>query len=101
MRIAFALLTSIVTMALALPATAQGFRGCPPGLAMKHNGCLPPGQAKKMRGYGRPSVVYQPPVAYAPAYPDYRQYRSYPSSGYSYPPSGGSLNVDLSMPLPY
>jgi hypothetical protein len=24
-------------------------RGCPPGLAKKHNGCLPPGQAKKMR----------------------------------------------------
>lgn len=22
--------------------------GCPPGLAKKHNGCLPPGQAKKM-----------------------------------------------------
>jgi hypothetical protein len=23
-------------------------RGCPPGLAKKHNGCLPPGQAKKL-----------------------------------------------------
>jgi len=23
-------------------------RGCPPGLAKKHNGCLPPGQAKKI-----------------------------------------------------
>jgi Ni/Co efflux regulator RcnB len=23
-------------------------RGCPPGLAKKHNGCLPPGQAKKV-----------------------------------------------------
>ncbi|HZC37499.1 MAG TPA: hypothetical protein VE221_02360 [Sphingomicrobium sp.] len=22
--------------------------GCPPGLAKKHNGCLPPGQAKKL-----------------------------------------------------
>ena len=22
-------------------------RGCPPGLAKKHNGCMPPGQAKK------------------------------------------------------
>ena len=22
--------------------------GCPPGLAKKHNGCLPPGQAKKI-----------------------------------------------------
>lgn len=24
-------------------------RGCPPGLAKKHNGCMPPGQAKKWR----------------------------------------------------
>jgi hypothetical protein len=29
-----------------------GPRGCPPGLAKKHNGCLPPGQAKKMYGVG-------------------------------------------------
>ena len=29
---------------------AQDFhRKCPPGLAKKHNGCLPPGQAKKYR----------------------------------------------------
>jgi Ni/Co efflux regulator RcnB len=33
---------------------------CPPGLAKKHNGCLPPGQAKKWRiGYPLPrDVVY-------------------------------------------
>ena len=33
---------------------------CPPGLAKKHNGCLPPGQAKKWRvGYALPrDVVY-------------------------------------------
>ncbi len=33
---------------------------CPPGLAKKHNGCMPPGQAKKW-AYGRPlprDVVY-------------------------------------------
>lgn len=24
-----------------------GIAGCPPGLAKKHNGCMPPGQAKK------------------------------------------------------
>jgi Ni/Co efflux regulator RcnB len=37
----------------------QGGR-CPPGLAKKHNGCMPPGQAKKWK-YGKPlpaSVVY-------------------------------------------
>lgn len=36
---------------------------CPPGLAKKHNGCLPPGQAKKQFGIGFPlagSVVFQP-----------------------------------------
>jgi hypothetical protein len=27
---------------------------CPPGLAKKHNGCLPPGQAKKRWALGRP-----------------------------------------------
>lgn len=35
----------------------QGRAGkCPPGLAKKHNGCLPPGQAKKwQRGYPLPA----------------------------------------------
>ena len=40
----------------------ESFRSgrCPPGLAKKHNGCMPPGQAKKWR-VGRPlprDVVY-------------------------------------------
>ena len=37
-------------------------RHCPPGLAKKHNGCLPPGQAKKYRlGHSLPKGVnYQP-----------------------------------------
>ena len=36
---------------------------CPPGLAKKNNGCLPPGQAKKMWNVGEPlppQVVYYP-----------------------------------------
>jgi Ni/Co efflux regulator RcnB len=36
---------------------------CPPGLAKKNNGCLPPGQAKKMWSVGQPlppQVVYYP-----------------------------------------
>jgi hypothetical protein len=36
---------------------------CPPGLAKKDNGCLPPGQAKKMWAVGQPlprEVVYEP-----------------------------------------
>jgi len=30
-----------------------GHGGCPPGLAKKHNGCMPPGQAKKMFRVGQ------------------------------------------------
>ncbi len=97
-RLASTLLASIVTTGLAVPALAQGYAGCPPGLAMKGNGCLPPGQAKKMtRGYyaSPPVEVYQPPIAYVPAYPDY--YR--PAPDY-YRPSGGSLNLGVTLPLP-
>lgn len=35
-----------------IAAQAGGPKGCPPGLAKKNNGCLPPGQAKKMYGPG-------------------------------------------------
>ena len=31
----------------------HGVGGCPPGLARKHNGCLPPGQAKKLYNVGQ------------------------------------------------
>ena len=30
-----------------------GMGGCPPGLAKKNNGCLPPGQAKKLYNTGQ------------------------------------------------
>lgn len=43
-------------------ATDHGRGKCPPGLAKKNNGCLPPGQAKKRYTVGRPlnqGVVYQ------------------------------------------
>ena len=36
-------------------------RGCPPGLAKKNNGCLPPGQAKK---YGRGDIIPDDVVLY-------------------------------------
>ena len=101
MRIAFAVLASIVTMALALPALAQGFDGCPPGLKMKGDGCLPPGHAKKMkRDYdSRP---------YARSYPDYSRqsggYSYYSGQSGGYPDysrqSGGSVNIGVTLPLP-
>ena len=43
--------------------TEYGAGHCPPGLAKKNNGCLPPGQAKKMWAIGRPlpaGVYYEP-----------------------------------------
>ena len=57
-------------------------RGCPPGLAKKNNGCLPPGQAKKY-SVGQPlprEVVYyavpQPVLIQLPAVrPGYRYVR--------------------------
>jgi hypothetical protein len=47
----------------------EEFRGgfCPPGLAKKHNGCMPPGQAKKQWRMGQPLprdvVMYDLPPA--------------------------------------
>ncbi len=35
----------------------RGFDNCPPGLAKKRNGCLPPGQAKKMLGAALPAAL--------------------------------------------
>ncbi|MEO7786365.1 MAG: hypothetical protein ABIR77_00870 [Sphingomicrobium sp.] len=31
----------------------SSYRNCPPGLARKHNGCMPPGQARKMARWSR------------------------------------------------
>jgi hypothetical protein len=46
--------------------------GCPPGLAAKNNGCVPPGQAKKLVGQRAPQVLLTSllPVAYRSWYPD-------------------------------
>lgn len=42
---------------------AGGGKGCPPGLAKKNNGCLPPGQAKKYAvGQPLPAAVVVYPV---------------------------------------
>lgn len=42
----------------------HGRGNCPPGLAKKHNGCLPPGQAKKryVVGHRLPTAVIVQPV---------------------------------------
>lgn len=46
--LAAAAVLGLGTLALASPALADR-GGCPPGLAAKHNGCMPPGLAKKER----------------------------------------------------
>jgi hypothetical protein len=50
--------------------------GCPPGLAAKGNGCLPPGQAKKLIGAVAPVALGSAllPVDYRNWYPDNDDY---------------------------
>jgi len=64
-----------------------GPRGCPPGLAKKHNGCMPPGQARRWEA-GRPLprdvtvyTVPQPVLTYLPPAP----------YGYRYQRVGGDV----------
>lgn len=61
---------------------------CPPGLAKKHNGCLPPGQARKSYVIGRPL----PPGVVLVAVPPYLLGRLPPlEAGYRY----GMVDGDL------
>jgi hypothetical protein len=68
-----------------------GVGGCPPGLAKKHNGCLPPGQAKKLyrgdrwrSGYGSLYAYRQIPYDLRRRY-DLDPYdRYYYNDGYLY-----------------
>ncbi len=60
----------------------EEYRGghCPPGLAKKHNGCLPPGQARKWV-MGRPLPR---DVAYYPVEPQVRVRLGTPPAGYEF-----------------
>jgi hypothetical protein len=63
MKTAFTTTALAVAAALAFsagPAAAGGAKGCPPGLAKKGTGCLPPGQAKKLYG-GQSAAPYAKP----------------------------------------
>ncbi|MEO6248295.1 MAG: hypothetical protein ABIO85_06895 [Sphingomicrobium sp.] len=62
--------------------------GCPPGLAAKDNGCMPPGQLKKQWGYGAPlrqtyADSYLPGL-FRSWYPDNQQYYYRYGDGYAY-----------------
>ena len=54
---------------------------CPPGLAKKNNGCLPPGQAKKLWVIGQP---LPPHIAYEPMPRALRTQLTPPPPGYDY-----------------
>lgn len=69
-----------------------GMGGCPPGLAKKNNGCLPPGQAKKLYNigqrwpgnYGRAWNYNQIPYDMRSRYGFDDDYRYYYGDGYLY-----------------
>ena len=65
--------------------------GCPPGLAKKHNGCLPPGQAKKLyrgqrwqTGYGTYYTYGRIPYDVRRRYDLNEHYHYYYDNGYLY-----------------
>ncbi|MGA9581319.1 MAG: hypothetical protein WBR13_05055, partial [Allosphingosinicella sp.] len=80
-------------------------RFCPPGLARKGNGCLPPGQAKKRFARGQRIdrdwfEGYRMPVAYRSFYQDSSDhYYSYDDSGYIYRSDRGSDLISAIIPL--
>ena len=83
-------------------AKGRGFiEGCPPGLYMKNNGCLPPGQAKKLIGSVLPAAIVSSsmPLALSSLYPDTaNSYYRY-NDGYMYRVDRGSNLVSALLPL--
>jgi len=87
------------------PRYAGAGRDCPPGLAKKHNGCLPPGQAKKMYRLGdrfersRFSALALP-AGYRDLYYDTPAYNyRYGDEGYIYRVDSGSNRISGLIPL--
>jgi hypothetical protein len=66
----------------------EQINGCPPGLAAKDNGCMPPGQVRQQWGYGAPLrsqyVDAYLPGQYRAWYPDNDQYYYRYGDGYAY-----------------
>ena len=84
--------TTVVTDRLGRVYAFNAQGGCPPGLAKKNNGCLPPGQAKKLynvgqtynRAYGSTWTYDQIPVQLRSQYSLNQANRYYYNSGYLY-----------------
>lgn len=75
--------------------------GCPPGLAAKGNGCLPPGQARKLVGAAVPAALGSAllPVDYRNWYPDNDDYFYRTSDGYVYRIDRDRNYVDAYWPI--
>jgi hypothetical protein len=69
-------------------AETYGHGNCPPGLAKKHNGCLPPGQAKKRYQVGH---ALPPGTHYQPVPPELQARIGKPPEGYVYVTLDGDL----------
>lgn len=87
-------------------ATAERYdygsnESCPPGLAAKNNGCLPPGQAKKLVGTRLPERYRddRPPAHYSSWYPDTDRYFYRSGDGYIYRVARDTRLVNGFMPL--
>jgi hypothetical protein len=75
--------------------------GCPPGLWAKNNGCLPPGQARKLVGQAVPAALGAAllPQAYRSWYPDDEEYFYRLDDGYVYRIDRDRNLVDGFFPL--
>ena len=87
------------------PRQAAAGADCPPGLAKKNNGCLPPGQAKKIYGVGDRIAAgefgaYNLPSAYGDLYQDsLGAYYRYDENGYIYRVDADTGLVEGLIPL--
>jgi hypothetical protein len=87
--------------------TSSSFRttglvnGCPPGLAAKGNGCLPPGQARKLVGAAIPAALGSAllPPLYRSWYPDNEDYFYRTQDGYVYRIDRDQNNIDAYWPV--
>ena len=78
--------------------------GCPPGLWMKNNGCLPPGQAKKLFGRSirdaeRFATFNDVPLGFRAFYPDTSDYYYRYGDGYMYRVDRSNDLISALLPL--
>lgn len=105
-RVAYRITEPARVVHIARPRTTF-VEGCPPGLAKKHNGCLPPGQAKKLleqRAYYQDWWPYDRGDDYRYRYDNGYLYRIQPRTlnVLSYVPLlGGALSVGNLWPSGY